>query len=124
METISKADFNRMTAGIGVPTKKTTSVNTEAVKLKALAYWKSYTKKVKVDNEDGTFSVAEIQPYKELSFEEIGNVKVVKSDTDGNLTEKEYSAIAWSNGRKAVFCGWKYSGIVPVPNNEGLYMFG
>jgi hypothetical protein len=124
MKTISRAEFNSLTKGIVVPTKKVAkSVDTEDVKRKAIESWKNFGIKVKVENEDGSTFEATQYPYKTLSFKELGQVKVVWTNKEGQQ-EKEYNAIEWDNGRKAVFMGWCYKGIVPLPNNEGLYMFG
>lgn len=126
MQTISRQEFNKMSAGIVVPTKKAVKVvDAEATKKKAIQAWRDFTMKVKVENEDGSTSIGSIKPYKELSFKEIGTVKVLWTNKASNeQKEKEYSAIEWANGKKAVFMGYFYKSVMPIPQTEGLYTFG
>lgn len=124
VKTISRAEFNSLTKGIIVPTKKVAKeVDRESAKKKAIESWRGYGIKVKVVNDDNSTFEAKQYPYKTLDFKEIGNIKVVWTNKEGQQ-EKEYEAIEWANGRKGVFMGWCYKGIVPLPNNDGLYMFG
>lgn len=123
-KTITREEFNRMTAGIGVPVKKASKVaDLEKVKAKAMKNLRDFTMSVKIENEDGTTSNGKIKPYANLSFQELGNVKVTWTNKDGVENGKEYPAVKFDNGRVLILKGWYYQGVVPVEGIEGLYTF-
>lgn len=124
MKTITREEYNRLTAGLNIPAKKDKKkVDIEKVKAKAIEAWRKFTVKVEIKNDDGTTSIGKVKPYKNLSFKEIGNVKVIWTNREGQQ-EKEYPAIEWESGKTAVLMGWFYKGVTPIPNSDGLYMFG